>query len=66
MSNIVYAVTIISEDDLIALKLKTGEKTVKGALNEAVAHYIKCDHSEESDMWVKKLEKAIKKKNINI
>ena len=64
MSKIMHAQMVIMEDDLVLLKKKTGEKNTKDALAKAVAHYLECEYTQESDMWAKKLEKAIKKKKL--
>ncbi len=55
---------VIMEDDLVLLKKKTGEKNTKDALAKALAHYLECEYTQESDMWARKLEKAIKKKKL--
>jgi hypothetical protein len=62
MSKIMHAQMVITEDDLKALKDKTGEKNTKDALAVAVAHYLECEYTQKTDMWTKKLEKAIQKK----
>ena len=59
MSKIMHAQMVIVEDDLIALKEKTGEKNTKDALAKAVAHYLECEYTQATDMWEKKLEKRI-------
>ncbi|MBC2699671.1 MAG: DUF5371 domain-containing protein [ANME-2 cluster archaeon] len=63
MSKIMHAQMVIIEDDLIALKEKSGEKNTKDALAKAVAHYLECEYTQSTDMWAKKLEKAMKKKS---
>lgn len=62
MSKIMHAQMVIIDDDLNSLKQKSGEKYTKDALAKAVDHYLECEYTQESDMWAKKLEKAIKKK----
>ena len=62
MSKIMHAQMVILEDDLISLKKKTGEQNTKDALAKAVTHYLECEYTQESDMWAKKLEKAIQKR----
>jgi len=59
MSKIMHAQMVIVEDDLTALKEKTGEKNTKDALAKAVAHYLECEYTQATDMWEKKLEKRI-------
>ena len=34
---------MLPEDVITALKLKTGENTVKEAISKAVYHYLECD-----------------------
>ncbi|KAF5428274.1 MAG: hypothetical protein C00003105_00537 [ANME-2 cluster archaeon HR1] len=63
MSKIMHAQMVIMEDDLKALKEKTGEKNTKDALAKAVSHYLECEYTQSTDMWAKKLEKAMKKKH---
>jgi hypothetical protein len=63
MSKIMHAQMVIIEDDLLALKEKSGEKNTKDALAKAVAHYLECEYTQSTDMWAKKLEKAMKKKS---
>ena len=55
---------VVMEDDLVLLKKKTGEKNTTDAFAKAVAHYLECEYTQESDMWARKLEKAIKKKKL--
>lgn len=43
MRKIVYVQTVLFEEDVIALKEKTGEKQTQAALSKAVHHYLKCD-----------------------
>lgn len=59
MSKIMHAQMVIVEDDLNALKEKTGEKNTKDALAKAVAHYLECEYTQATDMWERKLEKRI-------
>ncbi|MCD4844086.1 MAG: DUF5371 domain-containing protein [Methanosarcinales archaeon] len=63
MSKIMHAQMVIMEDDLKALKEKSGEKNTKDALAKAVSHYLECEYTQSTDMWAKKLEKAMKKKH---
>ena len=43
MTKIMHLQTVLMEDDIEALKLKTGESTTKDALAKAVAHYLECE-----------------------
>lgn len=40
LGKIVYAQTVLEEEELEELKKKTGEHTVKEALRKAVEHYL--------------------------
>jgi hypothetical protein len=62
MTKIMHLQTVLMEDDIEALKLKTGESTAKDALAKAVAHYLECEYTKVEDMFAKKLEKVIKRK----
>ena len=44
MVKIVHAQTVLREEDIKALKEKTGEEQTQAALSEAVCHYLKCDN----------------------
>ncbi|MEL4305316.1 DUF5371 family protein [Methanococcoides sp. LMO-2] len=60
---IVHAQTVLAEDQLEALKKKTGETSTKDALSKAVDHYLECEYTDMSDeMWTHKLEKVVQKK----
>ncbi len=54
--------TVLTEDDIEALKAKTGESSTKDALAKAVQHFLDCEYTHEEDMWTKKLEKVVKKR----
>lgn len=62
MAKIVHVQTVLLEDDIEALKLKTGESTTKEAITKAIAHYLECEYTNVEDMFAKKLEKVIKRK----
>ncbi len=40
---IVHVQSVLPEEDVLALKMKTGESSVKEAISKAVYHYLKCD-----------------------
>lgn len=40
---IVHVQSVLPQEDVIALKKKTGEPSVKDAISKAVYHYLKCD-----------------------
>jgi hypothetical protein len=46
---IVHVQSILPEEDVIALKIKSGESSIKEAISKAVYHYLKCDlaHKDE-------------------
>jgi len=59
---LLHVQTILKEEDLEALKKKSGHRTTKDALYEAVMHYLKCPFAgKEDDLDLKeKIEKRIK------
>lgn len=62
MVKIMHAQTVLTEDDIEALKIKTGESSTKDAIAKAVTHYLECEYTKVEDMWAKKLEKVVKRK----
>jgi hypothetical protein len=62
MSKIMHAQTVLTVEDIEALKLKTGEPSTKDAISKAVSHYLECEYTKVEDMWATKLEKVMKKK----
>ncbi|HIH45000.1 MAG TPA: DUF5371 domain-containing protein [Candidatus Methanoperedenaceae archaeon] len=62
MAKIMHAQTVLTDEDLSALKQKTGEKNTKDALAKAVQHYLECEYTQVKDMWTKKLEKIVERK----
>jgi hypothetical protein len=63
MVKIVHAQTVLTEDELAALKKKSNEPSTKEALSIAVQHYLECEYTNLDDkMWAKKLEKVVQKK----
>ena len=63
MVKIVHAQTVLTEDELAALKKKCNESSTKEALSIAVQHYLECEYTDLDDkMWTKKLEKVVQKK----
>ncbi|PTD94155.1 hypothetical protein C9439_03665 [archaeon SCG-AAA382B04] len=56
---IVHAQTILTESDLNELKEEAGEETTKGALQQAVDHYIECPYTnKEGEGLKKRIEEA--------
>ncbi|MDD5473108.1 MAG: DUF5371 family protein [Candidatus Methanoperedens sp.] len=43
---IVHVQSVLPHEDVIALKEKTGETSVKEAISKAVYHYLKCEKEE--------------------
>jgi len=64
MTRIMHVQTVLLEEDIDALKNKTGESSTKDALAKAVKHYLECEYTQVEDMWAKKLEKVVKRKQI--
>ncbi|MCE8425673.1 MAG: DUF5371 family protein [Candidatus Methanoperedens sp.] len=62
MAKIMHAQTVLTTEDIEALKEKTGETNIKDALAKAVTHYLECEYTEVQDMWAKKLERVVKRK----
>jgi hypothetical protein len=63
MVKIVHAQTVLTEEELMALKKKCNESSTKEALSMAVQHYLECEYTDLDDkMWAKKLEKVVQKK----
>jgi hypothetical protein len=60
---LLHVQTVLKEEDLEALKRKTGRRTTKDALYEAVVHYLSCPFAgREDDFGLKeKIEKKIKR-----
>ena len=46
---IVHIQSVLPQEDVIALKQKSGESSIKEAIAKAVYHYLKCDlvHKDE-------------------
>ena len=61
-----HAQTVLTVDDIEALKVKTGEPNTKDALSKAVQHYLECEYTDVKDMWTKKLENVVKKRTEEI
>jgi hypothetical protein len=63
MVKIVHAQTVLTEEELAALKKKCNEPSTKEALSIAVQHYLECEYTDLGDkMWTKKLERVVQKK----
>lgn len=42
-SKFVHVQSVLPREDAIALKLKTGENSIKEAISKAVYHYLSCE-----------------------
>ncbi len=62
MAKIMHLQTVLTVDDIEALKRKTGESSTKDALEKAVSHYLECEYTQAEDMWAKKLERVVQRK----
>jgi hypothetical protein len=47
MMKFVHVQSILPQEDIIALKEKTGESSVKDAISKAVYHYLKCNLTKD-------------------
>jgi hypothetical protein len=47
--NLVHVHSVFPQEDVIALKKKTGESNVKDAVSKAVYHYLKCQKTYEDN-----------------
>ena len=62
MTKIMHVQTVLTVDEIKALKQKTGESSTKEAVAKAVMHYLECEYTQVEDMWAKKLERVVKRK----
>lgn len=62
MAKIMHAQTVLTVEEIEALKQKTGESSTKDAISKAIGHYLECEYTQVEDMWAKKLEKIVKRK----
>jgi hypothetical protein len=62
MAKIMHVQTVLTEEDIEALKHKTGETSTKEALAKAVSHYLECEYTLAEDMWAKRLERVVQRK----
>lgn len=51
---LVHVQSILPQEDIIALKYKTGESSIQEAISKAVYHYLRCDlaNKDERTEWV--------------
>ncbi len=45
---IVHVQSVLPQEDVIALKVKSGESSIKEAISKAVYHYLKCCDEQET------------------
>lgn len=45
----VHVQSVLPQEDVIALKQKSGESSIKEAISKAVYHYLKCDKVLENE-----------------
>lgn len=65
MAKLVHVQTVLTVEDVEALKAKTGETSVKDAVAKAVNHYLECEQkkgNEGDEAWAKKLSVAIERR----
>jgi len=43
---IIHVQSVLPEEDIITLKMKTGESSTKEAISKAVYHYLDCPEAE--------------------
>ncbi len=46
---IVHVQSVLPQEDVLALKKKSGESSIKEAISKAIYHYLKCDLVLEND-----------------
>jgi hypothetical protein len=47
--NLIHVQSLFPQEDVIALKKKTGESNIKDAVSNGVYHYLKCQKTDEND-----------------
>ncbi len=57
MERYIIVQTQLRDETIRELKERTGKKTVKDALSEAILHYINCEHAERYAGEIKKSRK---------
>lgn len=45
----VHVQSVLPHEDVIALKQKSGESSIKDAISKAVYHYLKCERVHENE-----------------
>ena len=62
MAKILHVQTVMTEEDLKALKAKSGRTTTKDAVIAAVEHYLECPYTDTGDMWAEKMKKTLEQR----
>ncbi|MEA1894774.1 MAG: DUF5371 family protein [Euryarchaeota archaeon] len=62
MTKILHVQTVMTEEDLEALKTKCGLSTTKDAVAAAVEHYLACPYTDSEDMWAERMKKTIEQR----
>ena len=62
MVKILHVQTVMTEEDLEALKTKCGVSTTKDAVAAAVEHYLACPYTDSEDIWAEKMRKTIEER----
>jgi len=44
VSKYVHVQSVMPQEDVIALKIKSGEKSIKDAISKALYHYLQCQN----------------------
>jgi len=57
--------TVLTEEDIDALKQKTGESSAKEALSKAVMHYLECEYTQTGDILTDKLKRVVKRTGVH-
>ncbi len=62
MTKILHVQTVMTLEDLEALKTKSGCKTTKDSVATAVEHYLECPYTDSGDMWAERMKKTIEQR----
>ena len=62
MTKILHVQTVMTEDDLEALKTKCGLSTTKDAVAAAVEHYLECPYTDSGDIWAERMKKTMEQR----
>ena len=62
MAKILHVQTVMTLEDLEALKTKCGCTTTKDAVAMAVEHYLACPYTDSGDIWAERMKKTIEQR----